>query len=63
MRDKIKSWATAAPTVYVKPLPEPVFGQIKQAGGFRQFLMRASRTMASRMDWNFVGAVGTMKVR
>jgi transposase len=40
MREKIKSGGYASPYRLRKQLPEPVFGQIKQARGFRQFLMR-----------------------
>src|SRR5215472_3181381 len=40
MREKIKSGGHASPYRLRKQLPEPVFGQIKQARGFRQFLMR-----------------------
>ena len=35
-----------------KQLPEPVFGQIKQARGFRQFLMRGLDTVAH--EWGLV---------
>ncbi len=31
---------------------EPVFGQIKQAGGFRQFAMRGLKKMQA--EWNLV---------
>jgi hypothetical protein len=37
---KIKSGGYASPYRLRKQLPEPVFGQIKEARGFRQFLMR-----------------------
>jgi len=40
MREKIKSGGYASPYRLRKQLPEPVFGQIKEARGFRQFLMR-----------------------
>jgi hypothetical protein len=40
MREKIKSDGYASPYRLRKQLPEPVFGQIKEARGFRQFLMR-----------------------
>jgi len=40
MRAKIKAGGHASPYRLRKQLPEPVFGQIKQARGFRQFLMR-----------------------
>ncbi len=32
--------------------PEPVFGQIKQARGFRQFLLRGVEKVAN--EWGFV---------
>jgi Transposase DDE domain len=35
-----------------KQLPEPVFGQIKQARGFRQFLMRGLEKV--RAEWAIV---------
>ncbi|MGA8715947.1 MAG: transposase, partial [Roseiarcus sp.] len=35
-----------------KQLPEPVFGQIKQARGFRQFLMRGLDKVAH--EWGLV---------
>jgi hypothetical protein len=40
MREKIKAGGHSSPYRLRKQLPEPVFGQIKQARGFRQFLMR-----------------------
>jgi hypothetical protein len=40
MRTKIKAGGHASPYRLRKQLPEPVFGQIKQARGFRQFLLR-----------------------
>jgi transposase len=40
MRAKIKAGGHASPYCLRKQLPEPVFGQIKQARGFRQFLLR-----------------------
>ncbi len=39
MRDKIKAGGHKTPYRLRKQLPEPVFGQIKQARGFRQFLI------------------------
>jgi len=35
-----------------KQLPEPVFGQIKQARGFRQFLLRNVEKVAA--EWGLV---------
>ena len=43
MREKIRAGGHATPYRLRKQLPEPVFGQIKQARGFRQFLMRGTR--------------------
>ena len=40
MRAKIKAGGHVSPYRLRKQLPEPVFGQIKQARGFRQFLLR-----------------------
>ena len=40
MRAKIKAGGHSSPYRLRKQLPEPVFGQIKQARGFREFLMR-----------------------
>ena len=40
MRAKLKAGGHASPYRLRKQLPEPVFGQIKQARGFRQFLLR-----------------------
>ena len=40
MREKIRAGGHYTPYRLRKQLPEPVFGQIKQARGFRQFLMR-----------------------
>lgn len=37
-----------------KELPEPVFGQIKQAGGFRQFLLRGKEKV--RAEWRLICA-------
>jgi hypothetical protein len=36
----------------VRVAPEPVFGQIKQARGFRQFLRRGTR--AVRQEWGLI---------
>ena len=40
MRDKIKPAERRSRYRLRKQFPEPVFGQIKQARGFRQFLLR-----------------------
>ncbi len=52
MREKIKAGSHASPYRLRKQLPEPVFGQIKQARGFRQFLLRGVETVAA--EWGLV---------
>ena len=52
MRQKIQSGGYASPYRLRKQLPEPVFGQIKQARGFRQFLMRGINKV--RAEWALV---------
>src|SRR5216684_5642427 len=52
MRAKIKAGGYASPYRLRKQLPEPVFGQIKQARGFRQFLMRGIDKV--RAEWAIV---------
>jgi hypothetical protein len=52
MRAKIKAGGHASPYRLRKQLPEPVFGQIKQARGFRQFLLRGVEKVAS--EWGLV---------
>ncbi len=52
MRAKIKAGGHASPYRLRKQLPEPVFGQIKQARGFRQFLMRGIDKV--RAEWAIV---------
>jgi transposase len=52
MRQKIKSGGYTSPYRLRKQLPEPVFGQIKQARGFRQFLMRGVDKV--RAEWALV---------
>lgn len=52
MRAKIKAGGHASPYRLRKQLPEPVFGQIKQARGFRQFLMRGIEKV--RAEWALV---------
>ena len=49
MREKIKAGGHQSPYRLRKQLPEPVFGQIKQARGFRQFLMRGLDKVAQ--EW------------
>jgi hypothetical protein len=52
MRAKIKAGGHASPYRLRKQLPEPVFGQIKQARGFRQFLLRGIENV--RAEWALV---------
>jgi hypothetical protein len=54
MRAKIKAGGHASPYRLRKQLPEPVFGQIKQARGFRQFLLRGFEKV--RAEWAIVCA-------
>ena len=54
MRAKIKAGGHASPYRLRKQLPEPVFGQIKQARGFRQFLLRGFEKGA---EWAIVCTV------
>jgi transposase len=55
MRTKIKADGHNSPYRLRKQLPEPVFGQIKQARGFRQFLLRGIARV--RCEWAIVCAV------
>ncbi len=52
MRAKLKAGGHASPYRLRKQLPEPVFGQIKQARGFRQFLLRGFDNI--RTEWAIV---------
>ena len=52
MREKIKAAGHESPYRLRKQLPEPVFGQIKQARGFRQFLLRGVDKVAA--EWGLV---------
>src|SRR5271167_2260073 len=52
MREKIKAGGHVSPYRLRKQLPEPVFGQIKQARGFRQFLLRGVEKVAA--EWAVV---------
>ena len=52
MREKIKAGGHDSPYRLRKQLPEPVFGQIKQARGFRQFLLRGLENV--RAEWSIV---------
>ena len=55
MREKIKAGGHDSPYRLRKQLPEPVFGQIKQARGFRQFLLRGVEKV--RAEWSIVCTV------
>ena len=52
MREKIKAGGHVSPYRLRKQLPEPVFGQIKQARGFRQFLLRGVEKVTA--EWGVV---------
>ncbi|HEY5206527.1 MAG TPA: IS1182 family transposase [Roseiarcus sp.] len=52
MREKIRAGGHQSPYRLRKQLPEPVFGQIKQARGFRQFLLRGLDKVAA--EWGLV---------
>jgi len=52
MRDKIKAGGHETPYRLRKQVVEPVFGQIKQARGFRQFLLRGVEKVKG--EWGFV---------
>jgi len=52
MREKIKAGGHDSPYRLRKQLPEPVFGQIKQARGFRQFLLRGLENVQG--EWSIV---------
>jgi transposase len=54
MRAKIKAGGHSSPYRLRKQLPEPVFGQIKQARGFRQFLLRGIERVCA--EWAIVCA-------
>ena len=55
MRAKLKAGGHTSPYRLRKQLPEPVFGQIKQARGFRQFLMRGLENV--RGEWSLICTV------
>jgi transposase len=54
MRAKLKAGGHASPYRLRKQLAEPVFGQIKQARGFRQFLLRGFEKVCG--EWAMVCA-------
>lgn len=49
MRAKIKAGGHQSPYRLRKQVVEPVFGQMKEAGGFRQFLMRGIENVSG--EW------------
>jgi transposase len=55
MRAKIKAGGHESPYRLRKQLPEPVFGQIKQARGFRPFLLRGFEKV--RAEWAMICTV------
>jgi hypothetical protein len=54
MRAKLKAGGHASPYRLRKQLPEPVFGQVKEARGFRQFLLRGLENVSG--EWALVCA-------
>lgn len=52
MREKLKRGGWRSPYRLRKQVVEPIFGQIKQAMGFRQFLMRGLAKMQA--EWHLV---------
>lgn len=52
MREKVTSASGKAIYRLRKTLPEPVFGQIKQARGFRRFLLRGVE--GARCEWSLI---------
>ena len=52
MRDKLKRGGWRSPYRLRKQVVEPVFGQIKQAMGFRQFLLRGLAKV--KAEWQLV---------
>ena len=52
MREKIRAGGHDSPYRFRKQLPEPVFGQIKEARGFRQFLLRGISNVQA--EWGIV---------
>lgn len=52
MRAKLKAGGHESPYRLRKQLPEPVFGQVKQARGFRQFLTRGLENVSG--EWAII---------
>ena len=59
MRKKIDDGGFESPYRLRKQVVEPVFGQIKQARGFRQFLLRGIANV--RLEWSLVTLAYNMK--
>ena len=55
MRDKLRHGGFEGPYRLRKQTVEPVFGQIKQARGFRQFLLRGFAK--ARAEWSLLCTV------
>ena len=55
MREKLEQGGHESPYRLRKQTVEPVFGQIKEARGFRQFLRRGLDKVAA--EWALVGTV------
>jgi hypothetical protein len=52
MADKLRKQGRTSPYRLRKQVVEPVFGQIKQARGFRQFLLRGLSNV--RAEWAII---------
>ena len=52
MRERLKAGGHEGPYRLRKQVVEPVFGQIKQARGFRQFLLRGIENVTG--EWSIV---------
>ena len=59
MRRKIDDGGFETPYRLRKQVVEPVFGQIKQARGFRQFLLRGVEKL--RLEWAMICAAHTSR--
>lgn len=55
MAEKLRAAGREGPYRLRKQLPEPVFGQIKQARGFRQFLLRGLDNVEA--EWSLICTV------
>lgn len=61
MKRKLETKAGAAIYAARKGIVEPVFGQIKQARGFRQFSLRGFEMV--KAEWALVGAAHNLLKR